>query len=268
MKKKARITFSIAIILLFFPVFTDNCPVFAESNSLGGTGKITIEEGETGIFDPENPEMIVDPGESPNTVGDLRIDYVPQLNFTGENKISTKDEVYQVNAQLFKDDTPARGNFIQISDYRSSAFGWTLQIKQEHQFRNTKTSNSQLSGAYLSLDQSWTNSLMDDKYAPVVSKEVVHLTNIGETYNLAEAKPGTGMGTWLISFGASEQNPKDRENTLLPRTDRQGKKMLDSNFNNQLMYENSALTLTVPGSIPKDSVNYSTVITWILSELP
>ena len=239
-------------------------------NSTTGAGHIgfTGNYSDVGIQDPENPSEKVDPGDGPSTSGNLRIDFVPQLNFTNENKISSKDSVIPVNAQLFHGNTEARGNFIQISDYRGAAMGWTLQLRQETQFQNTNTANSQLDGAYLSFDKSWVNSTIPLDKAPNVSKEVIRLSNIGETYNLAEAKPGTGFGTWSISFGASQSNPLKIEETLKPRVNHKNEPMINGEFDNKQMVENSSISLTVPGSTKKDSGTYSTVLTWILAELP
>lgn len=269
MKRTVTLSLLAATLLITGPFITGIQTVFAEE-SLDGAGNIqfTGNYESRGIKDPEHPDDIVDAGESPSTSGKLRIDFVPQFNFTGRNKISDKDMTYSVNAQLFHGATEARGNFIQISDYRGGAIGWTLQLKQETQFQNTKTSNNQLNGAVLSLDKSWTNSTVDNAYAPVVSGDIIRLENIGETYNLAEAKQGTGAGTWSISFGGSSDNPLGRENTLKPKVDADGKPMLDANFENKQMQENSAITLSIPGTTKKDPVPYTTVLTWTLAELP
>ncbi|OJG99293.1 hypothetical protein RV18_GL001361 [Enterococcus termitis] len=239
-------------------------------HSITGGGHIGFEgedNGREGIQDPENPSNIVDPGSSPSTTGKLRIDFVPKLNFS-LNKISKENAKYPVNAQLFHDATGARGNFVQVTDSRDSAYGWQLQLRQETQFQNPDTANSQLNGAVLSFDISWANSTEDKSLAPLVSKEVIQLNNIGETYNLANANSGKGNGTWSISFGASADNPMGLENTLNPKLNAAGEPMLDSNYENKQIHENSAIKLAVPGSTEKDPVPYSTVLTWVLAELP
>ncbi|MBP1046526.1 WxL domain-containing protein [Enterococcus sp. BWM-S5] len=244
--------------------------VEATDDDVAGSGHITFtgDYSDVGVRDPENPSTEVDAGNSPSTQGKLRIDFVPQFQFTSVNKISDKDMTYSVNAQLFNDETEARGNFIQISDYRGAMLGWTLQLRQEMQFQNAQTANSQLDGAVLSLDYSWTNSTQDAALSPTISKEVIHLDNIGATYNLAEASPGTGAGTWSISFGGSADNPAGIAETLTPKVDQNGHAMLDAAYGNKQMHENSAITLSVPGGTKKDPVSYSTVLTWILAELP
>lgn len=249
-------------------MFSQVNPVLAEEHSTVGDGHVQFEgEGSQGIRDPENPGTVVDPGGTPSTSGALRIDFVPKFNFS-MNKISNKDTSYPINAQLFHDGTAARGNYIQVTDVRGNSQGWTLQLRQETQFQNPDTPNRQLDGAYLSLDHSWVNSTQPDNLAPSVSKEVIHLDNIGATYNLAEATKGTGDGTWLISFGASSTNPKGIQSTLKPRVDEKNNPVLDSSFENQQVQENSGITLSIPGATKKDPVTYQTVLTWILAELP
>lgn len=265
-KKYSLITVAVACCL---PVFLLDSQVAHGEESKTGSGIITFYGSpDEGIKDPENPDEIADPGPSPSTNGKLRIDFVPTLNFTSSNKISDKDSQYLVNAQLFLDETEARGNFIQITDERGGAQGWTLQLRQENQFENQSTTNSQLNGAVLSFDKSWTNSNRPELGAPLVSKEVIALDNIGSTYNLAEAKAGTGAGTWSISFGASDTNGQGQESTLAPKYDLEGNPFLDSTFNNKQVLENSAIKLSVPGATKKDPVAYSTVLTWLLAELP
>jgi len=242
--------------------------VSAETTSHSGSGAVKFTgEYPKEIVDPEHPDKAADPGATPTTDGPLRFDFVPQLNFWS-NKVSDKDQTYFANAQLFLDGTGARGNFVQVSDYRENKSGWTLQVRQETQLKNETTKNKELKGAVISLDQSWTNSINDSSFAPTVSKEVIHINNIGETYDLAQAKAGTGEGTWSIIFGATIDNQQGRKDTLSPRMDQNGQPILDPDFNNQPIYQNNAVSLTVPGKTKKDPVQYETVLTWVLSELP
>ncbi|MGC6769562.1 WxL domain-containing protein [Enterococcus sp. LJL51] len=257
--------FSAILTILFLSIYPSD-QVFAENSGDGNAVvDLTLNE-EEGIRDPENPGTIVDPGETPSTSGKLRLDFVPQLNF-GQYKRSDKDQLYPVNGQLFLDETSARGTFIQVADFRGGAQGWALQVRQETQFKNDQTTNTQLNGAVISFDKSWTNSVSGLDNAPTVSKDIIRLSNIGDTYNLAEAKPGTGNGIWSIAFGASADNAAGAPATLSPRM-QEGKAVTDSVFNNQQTYENIAVQLSVPGGTKKDPVNYSTVLTWILAELP
>ncbi|MGG5342826.1 WxL domain-containing protein [Enterococcus sp. AZ192] len=268
-----KVLFNTVIFLSFSTVFlAGNAQSSLADESGTGTGHIgfTSDSGGgdlEGIQDPENPSLIVDPGPSPSTKGKLRIDFVPQLNFS-VNKITDKATSYPVNAQLFHDETTARGNFVQVTDVRDSAYGWTLQLRQETQFQNLEAANSELIGSVLSFDKSWANSTIDKDLAPLVSKEVIQLNNIGETYNLATAESGKGHGVWSISFGASAENPIGMTNTLTPKIDRTGQPMLDPTFGNKQVNENSALQLSIPKATKISSGTYTTVLTWVLAELP
>ncbi|MFD2305179.1 WxL domain-containing protein [Enterococcus termitis] len=263
MKKRLMLICSFSLALFFL----NESPLkVSADDEYSGTGNICFEgKPDRQIVDPEHPEVVADPGESPSTDRALRIDFVPKLIFQ-RAKISDQDQMYYVNAQLFKDSTGPRGNFIQVSDFREKNTGWLLQVKQNVQFKNEH--GKELKGAMLSLDQSWANSMMDQATAPVVSKEVIKLMNIGETYNLAEAKPDKGVGTWSIIFGASVNNSQKRTDTLKPKLDEKGLPVHDPIFNNQPIYENQAVSLFVPGKPSKQPGNYQTVLTWILSELP
>lgn len=265
-KKKIKfLVMPIAIISL--SMLTSNT-AFAESESMSGPGEIKFSgEYPQDIVDPEKPGEIVDPGETPQLKGDLRIDFVPKLDFH-QNKISDKDETYYGNAQNFFGATKPRGNFVQVTDLRQKPTGWTLQLRQEMQFTNEDTEHSEINGAMLSLDKSWVSSTQNASGAPQLSKEIINIDNIGASYNLAQANAGQGAGTWTISFGASEENQDNQKNTLEPRLDNTGQAVLDSVFDNKPVYLNKAVSLSIPGTTIVDPVPYTTVLTWILAELP
>lgn len=259
--------------LLLLPLFSAALFGFsetaeAEAESWSGNGKVGFEGSyEKEIKDPEHPEQAADPGDSPSTDGDLRIDFVPQFNFWANAKVDEDVTVYG-NAQLFHGNTGARGNFVQVSDFRGTGKGWLLQVRQETQFKNDAAENKELDGAVISLGDSWANSTRSADEAPIVQKDVIRIDNIGQTYNLAEAKSGTGEGSWAIIFGASIENENGMKDTLIPRLDAKGNPVTDPVFDNKAIYQNKALSLSIPGATKKDPVVYSTVITWILSELP
>ncbi|MFD2308698.1 WxL domain-containing protein [Enterococcus termitis] len=240
--------------------------VYADDSSVQ-KGKVEFKVKDVqDIVDPEFPDRSVNPGPGPATEGPLRIDFISKFDFF-ENKISNKNETYYGNAQLFLDDTSARGNFIQITDNRETGSGWLLQVRQEHQLKE-ETKNIELDGAMVSLDYSWTNSWNNKSNSPTVSKDVIEIKNIGEVYNLASASKGAGEGTWLINFGASNQNEAGVEDTLSKRVDKNGKPIVDSTFNDKEVHQNRGLKLFVPGGTKKSPGSYQTTFTWILSELP
>lgn len=243
--------------------------VSAESDQVSGDANVTVQKDKTGVSmiqDPENPESEVDPGDSPRTDGDLRIDFVPQLNFSTA-KLSDNGLVLPANAQLFHSDTTPRGNFIQVTDERDEPTGWTLQVRQEKQFTHNEKEGVQLKGAVISLDKAWTNSVVANKFSPTVQKEVIQMLAVGETYNLAKAEYEKGMGTWSIAFGASAENQNGQAATVEARKDEQVNAVMDTLFNKP-SYLNSAVTLTIPGDSNNQAGAYSTVLTWTLAELP
>ena len=151
------------------------------TSSVSGGGQIQFEGNyEQTVRDPEFPENEASPGDSPSTTGDLRIDFVPQLNFWA-NQRTSEDAVYYGNAQLFHGNTGARGSFVQVSDYRGTSKGWILQVRQETQLRNDATENKELDGAVISLGESWANSTRPSEEAPIVQKDVIRIDNIGQT---------------------------------------------------------------------------------------
>ncbi|MBP1046186.1 WxL domain-containing protein [Enterococcus sp. BWM-S5] len=261
-------TFGLLCTAGLLTAFLSGTQAFAESEKLETEGNITFERSlePPVVVDPEDPEEPADPGDTPSTDGYLRLDFVPKLDF-GRNKVSDKDQAYEVNAQLFHSDTNARGNYVQVTDSRATGAGWTLQVRQETEFTSVNNSEDVLKGAFLSFDKAWANSTMDQKYAPSFQQDVIELDKIGMTYNIATAEQGKGYGTWMIEFGASEENTAGLASTLTPLVDESGNAVMDATFNKQV-HKNSAITFFVPGSVEKKPVHYQTVLTWIIAELP
>ncbi|WP_170923045.1 hypothetical protein A5821_002837 [Enterococcus sp. 7F3_DIV0205] len=244
---------------------------YAESSDVTGTGNIEMTGGiPKQPIDPENPEIPVDPGPSPSTDGPLRIDFVSSFHF-GHNKIEEKNRQFYANAQLFHDGTTPRGSYIQITDERSDKKGWTLQVRQEYQFRNTiiqEKEAQELKGATLSLDHGWANSIYTWETPPIVTKDTIEISELAMTQNIAIAEIGSGKGQWTIEFGASETNKNQQKNTLFPKTTPSGDAIVDPEFENQPVYGNTAIFLSVPERTEIKPVQYETELTWILAALP
>lgn len=262
-KKHQLLSLSLMVLIA-----TTSTSFAAESNSLTGNGEITFEvsDFETPPIDPEHPENQVDPGdEITRTRGLLRFDVIPRLHF-GAQEISDKDQAYEVNAQLFKDATTARPNYLQITDNRADFSGWEVSVRQETVFENTNTKNSILKGSVLSFDKQWINSTMPKEMRPTVMKDAIEIEEIGATYPIAKAEKGKGAGTWVIVFGSTGE-VEEQSNTLTPLLNAEGKPVTDASFNNKPIYKNSGIKLFVPGATQKDPVKYKTVLTWTVSEL-
>lgn len=241
----------------------------AAPETLDQSGSVSIKGSVvTNPVDPENPENVVDPGESPSTEGSLRIDYVSSLDF-GESKISKNGRDYHALAQQFFGETGPRGSYIQITDQQAESSGWSLQVKQNYQFTNPiiqETNEQDLKGAVLSLDKGWANSSGTSE-APTVMRETIALNSIGSAYEVATARAGSGKGVWTIAFGASDTNSSNQPVTLTPVVDQAGKPVIDSIYTKPV-YSNSAITLSIPEATKIHPVEYQTEITWILAKLP
>lgn len=241
----------------------------ANADSLDGKGAVTVEGSVvTPPVDPENPGNVIDPGDGPSTEGALRIDYVSSLDFLS-TQITKTNRIYSAAAQQFFSDTGPRGSYIQITDQRAESTGWTIQVKQNYQFKNAviqEPTERELQGAVLSLDKAWANS-SGTSQAPTVTRETIALNGIGTAYELARADAGNGRGVWTIAFGASEANTSNQTNTLSPILDEKGDVLIDPLYQKPI-YSNSAITLTIPDSTKIHPVQYDTEITWILGALP
>lgn len=263
--KNKKIVVCVSIIVAFLLRY----PIKSEASDLEQPTTVTIEDnGKTDPVDPENPGEIVDPGPSPSINSSLRIDFVSSLDF-GKVKIKDKNRVYPALAQNFYGNTEPRGSYVQISDRREIKSGWTLQLKQEIQFRHTQTKNKKeqdLTGTVLSLDNGWANSITGNP-KPEVYRNTILLNNIGQSYEVATSKKDVGKGIWTINFGASIDNQNGQKDTLIPALNEKGEVIMDSVFQKPAYY-NSAITLSIPDSIKIYPVQYQTELTWILSELP
>lgn len=190
----------------------------------------------------------------------------------GHNKITKTDRKFYANAQLFHDGTQARGNYIQVTDSRPGIKGWELQVRQEQQFTTleaAKSTEKELKGASLSFDNIWANSMTSSlDTAPEISKDTIMIDKQATTFPLATAQSGQGKGQWVIVFGASSNNPQNQKVTLEPKVDEFGTPVLDSEFENQQVYDNHSIFLTVPNETTIQAVQYQTELTWVLAELP
>ena len=236
----------------------------AETTFYDTNGKVQVETSDkTTPLDPENPLEPLNPGEGPSTKGDLRIDFVSEVNFA-DARITKTNRKYPSLAQLFYNEVPARAPYVQITDLRRGAPGWSLQLKQETQFKGND--NNELEGATLSFDKGWANSGGRGK-APTMFRDIISIDQIGSGYQVASASKGAGNGTWLLSFGASESNKQGQDNTLTPVKTPDGQAVIDKEFNKK-MYVNTAINLTVPDKTKIEAGRYETKLTWILQATP
>lgn len=202
--------------------------------------------------DPNKPVEPIDPtdpnGPNPGTDGPLSIDYASSLDF-GVNKISNKDEVYYARAQQYKDEREATQNYVQVTDNRGSNAGWTLKVKQNGQFKASSTLNDTLSGSMVKLVDPVVASNSTATFP--TAESTIELDPTGTESLVMTAKVDQGAGTYVNRWGTVE--------TI---------KEKNKDGNEVDMEVTKAITLSVPGSTPKDAVKYGTSLTWSLSDVP
>lgn len=192
-------------------------------------------------IDPTDPEKPIDP-ENPGggTAGPLSIDFASSFDF-GKQKISVKEETYFADVQRYSDGTSGP-NYVQVTDKRGTAAGWSLSVTQLEQF---KAGENMLAGAELTLGNQGLNSVVGDAYKPTI-KNVSQTLVPGEKTDLVSADVNKGMGTWLLYFG--EQKETDAVITA------DGAK---------------SVSLKVPGAAIKlKDMKYSTQLNWVLTDAP
>lgn len=221
----------------------------ADGGVYNSKGSVTFEASKdpTDPVDPSDPKDPVVPegpgGETPQpgTPGPLSIDFASSLDF-GTNVISNRDQVYYAAPQKVKvagGATEERPNYVQISDNRGTNKGWTLTVKQNGQLSNASTLNNELTGAEISLADATATSASTTVVAPTAYDVV--LDPDGDEQKVMTAQVGEGAMTWISYYGDVEDVDGEMKNT--------------------------SVQLEVPGSTPKDSVKYSTTLTWILSDV-
>lgn len=190
--------------------------------------------------DPTNPVTPVDPtdptGPKPGTAGPLSIDYASSLDF-GTQKITSKDEVYKAKAQKYldKDNNEKTGpNFVQVTDNRGTEAGWTLQMKQNSQFKTTDA--EELTGAVITFKNG--NVVTASDSAKPTGQATIVADPSGALKNVMAAKDGQGAGTYLLDWGTDAATAAE------------------------------SIELSVPGSTTKYAKKYSTTFTWVLTDTP
>lgn len=265
-----NITFPLSKVMkstmLALSTFAFTTGTLASTDKAPSSGEVKVEDsGVTKPVDPENPEKPVDPNKPTKPPkGSLRIDFVSDLDF-GRVKIDDKNRQFNAKAQLFKDDTEARGQYIQITDVRSESTGWTLMMEQKNQF--VTDDGDELIGSVLSYDNAWANaSHMTDEIKPDVTRETLSLVP-NESVIVAQAERNKGWGVWTIEFGGAIGNGYSQKETLYPLEDDNGNPIINSEFNKP-EFGNRAVSLSVPGTTNILPKQYKTEIIWTIAKLP
>ncbi|EJQ43629.1 hypothetical protein IEQ_04957 [Bacillus cereus BAG6X1-2] len=192
--------------------------------------------------DPTDPGIPIDPvdptdpeGPNPGTKGPLSIDYASSLDF-GKTKITSTDKTYTAAAQKFNSERGDGPNYVQIRDNRETKTGWSLQVKQNGQFKST--SSKELTGAEITFKNSMVNTI-STSLKPSIVKSSFSLTPEGDgvAESVMSAKSGEGVGTYVLAFG-DDSTAAD------------------------------SIELSVPGKTTKYAEKYSTSLTWTLMDVP
>lgn len=227
-----------------------------ESKSYNSNAIIQFEAA-TDITKPTNPTdpgekdkdgEIVNPGpEDPTTpdkkpeqgtAGPLSIDYASSLDFDIQ-KITSTDQFYKAKPQKFSNRTKPEGpNYVQVTDGRGSDAGWTLQVKQNSQFKSTK--DKVLTGAEIRFKNGQVNTASASPKPSIVRPSFELKFNedgTGVAQNIMSAKTDEGSGTYVLAFGDDDS-------------------------------AKNSIELFVPGSTTKYADKYTTSITWTLTDVP
>jgi len=201
-------------------------------------------------IDPVNPE-----GPNPGTNGPLSIDYASSFDF-GINRISNRDETYYARAQFYHSDvedaealiTP---NYVQVTDNRGTNAGWTLTVKQNGQFYSEEADYGTLDGSQITLTDSFVNSNAAAQVARPETFSQITLDPNGAISTVMAAKEKSGAGTWVNGWGEVETITEKNEDN-----------------DDVEAHVTKAVSLSVPGSTPKEAVVYRTTLSWNLTDAP
>ncbi len=234
------------------------------------TASITYKASEE-ITPPVNPEEPDKPGTpypepEPGTKGPLSIDFVSDFNF-GEQDITTVDSVYTLyETQQWWDEETYDGNgdpdtddvatYVQVTDNRGEASGWTLSVEQTTPFTYQDSTdptdikyNHQIEGTVITFKNINVNSAVEDtdmwpSYDNKDNDVSIYYDSTNSTAAskiMMGAKKNEGAGTYVAKFGE-----------------------VNSLVNNA----KESVELSVPGKSIKYAGNYETTITWTLSDTP
>ncbi|MDK1725975.1 WxL domain-containing protein [Dellaglioa algida] len=215
---------------------------YTEKGQVGFVDGSTDPTGPTDPTDPTNPITPVDPVD-PGTKGPLSIDYISNLDFGLDHKISGTTETYYAKpvAAKGKDGKDVQlANFLQVTDNRGTNAGWKLSVTQDKQFNN---GTADLDGAALKMSgQVFNSTNMDGTTTPTALNAGVVSPTVGSAVDVVSAAKGQGMGTWTDSFGTYTDG-SDKDTSM------------------------KAVSLEVPGKSAKAvKTTYASTLTWTLTD--
>ena len=201
------------------------------ASSQTSTGRLTLSQGP------------VEPDE-----GRIEIQYVTDLSF-GVMEITNLDAVYYAlpyqgyeSEVLDAEADQLIANFIRVLDDRPGRSPWMLQARK----------NGQLTAA--GVDPDHEHFVLNGAELSIV-----------DSYNVTDAHHG-GMTVWNVTFdpGGALHNVKQADEGHLCNI---SYKVFGSLEEVEGTLRNTGVQLFVPGSTPRGAFNYTTSITWILSDI-
>lgn len=219
----------------------------SDVNFIPSNGKTKpIDPTDPGKTDPPTPKP-----PKPGTEGPLSIDYASDFSF-GTQSITTETKTYLAKPQEYSDSPKLNPTYVQVTDVRGTNSGWSLNLKQSHQFKSVGSQNEYIIGAQLKFKQ---GSAVTDGTAKAPSTFEATLDPTSGSYSkIMTAKATEGTGTWVALFGGKDG---------LVDTD-----VLDSNGKTVTEKRDAGVTLTIPGTTQTDAVEYSTTLNWQLTNEP
>lgn len=191
----------------------------------------------TNPVDPTDPTRPIKPTKPP-TPGPLSLNYVSDIQFGSHDSATEETNFYALLDKVTYEDGEGqqeeRPNFVEVTDRRGANSGWRLTVRQNEQLKNEN--GTVLSDAHITMKNTTMKTLDDADFPPAnVSKSEFILQDNQESLVVA-AEKGTGMGSWSINFGSTNEEGK------------------------------SSIALSVPNSGIKESGIYTTSLTWTLSD--
>ncbi|RZI49396.1 WxL domain-containing protein [Lactococcus kimchii] len=249
MKKTFLLSVPLFLMILGATVQTDADTVAYQSDAkigfTAGSGTTPpVDPNQPDPTDPVSPENPDGSKPAPGGNGTLTIDFASSFDF-GTHSISHDDQTYLAKAQKYFQSNTVTPDYVQVTDLRGTAAGWTLKVIEESQFKEQSSGPNkypELKGASISLKNP-TPASDTNQNAPA-TQEVLNLLPNTET-TVAHATSGQGAGTWVIRWGDQSSLQTQDGTTFTPN-----------------------VTLFVPGSSPKDAAAYTTSLRWLLSDLP
>lgn len=196
-----------------------------------------VDEGPTEPVDPENPKEGSQPpnGAENNGTGNtglLRLDYIPEVFSFGTAKAAVQDQVYQAKKPKNTNDKELDKQWVQVSDDRMTADGWSLNAKMTTEF---SSGSSTLTGGYILLPE-------------------------GKMYNTHTGAAPVADGS--LKTGAIELTTTEKV-VFAARNDSAAGKLISTK-----VWDAEAVSLKVNGGTAKPNQVYKTTINWTVTNTP